>query len=95
MSNRPRAGANSQGIQVKTKSRKHQYFVGSGRSLAAYTRPGAAKSSALQTPGPISKRAQHSLHSFCKRFLRQCYGPVMKSLSVGLGIILGLTLLLL
>ena len=79
-SNRSRAGATSQGVQIKTKSKKHQYFVGSGRSLAAYTRPGAAKSSALQTPGPTLKRAQQSLHSFCKRFLRQCYGPVMKSL---------------
>lgn len=80
MSSRSRGAATPAGVKVKAKSKKHQYFVGSGRSLAAYTRPGAAKSSALQTPGPVSRRAQQSLHSFCKRFLRQCYGPVMKSL---------------
>ncbi len=67
-------------VDAKRKTKKHQYFIGSGRPVMAYySRPDAVHSSCTYT-GPISHRAQRTLHSFCCTFLTNCYGPVMKSL---------------
>lgn len=67
-------------VDAKRKTKKHQYFIGSGRPVMAYySRPDAVHSSCTYT-GPISHRAQCTLHSFCCTFLTNCYGPVMKSL---------------
>jgi len=64
---------------IKRKTKKHQHIIGSGRSMAAYSRPGAGNASSIYA-GPTSHRAQCVLNSFCTKFLSQCYGPVMKSL---------------
>ena len=65
---------------AKRKTKKHQHFIGSGRS-AIYARSGVDNSNATQlSGGPASRRAHHAIHSFCVRFMTQCYGPVMKSL---------------
>ena len=67
-------------VDAKRKTKKHQYFIGSGKPVSAYyARPEAVHSSATFA-GPTSLRAQRALHSFCTKFLTQCYGPVMKSL---------------
>ena len=51
----------------KRKNRKHEPFVGS-----------------LQKRGddnsPTSVKAQQTLHKFCERFVKDCYGPMIKSL---------------
>jgi timeless len=67
-------------VEMKRKTKKHQYFVASGRTVAAHTRPSAAYSSATHEAGPASIKAQKTLHRFCHRFVTQCYGSVMKSL---------------
>jgi timeless len=56
------------------RNRKSEPFVGSGKSLLAH-------STRLATDdGPTSQRANTTLHNFCLRFVKDCYGPVMKSL---------------
>ncbi len=68
-------------ISAKRKTKKHQYFIGSGRSQAIHTREGMVNSNASQLSGSLSsRRSQRVLHDFCIRFMMQCYGPVMKSL---------------
>jgi timeless len=66
---------------AKRKTKKHQYFIGSGRSQAVHTREGVVSSNPTQMSGSLaSRRSQRVLHDFCIRFMTQCYGPVMKSL---------------
>lgn len=73
-------GANTSQVDAKRKTKKRQHFIGSGKPTSAYySRPDAVHSSTSYT-GPASYRAQRALHSFCSKFLSQCYGPVMKSL---------------
>ena len=65
---------------TKKRTKNRTFFVGgSGRSTAIHTRPGAARTTSMQT-GPAARKAQQVLHKFSKRFMKQCYGPVMKSL---------------
>jgi len=65
-------------VKARRKNRLAEPFIGSGKSLLAHTR------SQLQltatTRGPSAKRANRTLHAFCKRFLSDCYGPFMKSI---------------
>jgi len=70
----------SRHLVAKRKSKKHQIFVGAGRTLATHTRPGAANASATHNAGPASQQAQRVIHSFCQKVMSQCYGPIMKSL---------------
>lgn len=68
-------------IVEKRKTKKHQYFIGSGRSQAIHAREGVVNSNPTQMSGSLaSRRSQRVLHDFCIRFMTQCYGPVMKSL---------------
>ena len=66
-------------VDAKRKTKKHQYFIGSGKPTSAYYACTGTHSSMIYT-GPSSLRAQCVLHEFCSKFLEQCYGPVMKSL---------------
>ena len=67
-------------VELKRKTKKHQYFIGSAKPDSAYyTRSGEMQSSTTYC-GPSSQRAQCVLHNFCSKFLQQCYGPVMKTL---------------
>jgi timeless len=59
---------------AKRKNRKAEPFIGSGKALLSYCRK------AYTEDGPATKRAHESLHNFCQRFIKDCYGPVMKSL---------------
>jgi len=65
-------------VQARRKNRLAEPFIGSGKSLLAHTR------SPLQLTGsaggPSAKRANRTLHDFCKRFVADCYGPFMKSI---------------
>ncbi len=73
-------GRNPSHVNAKRKTKKHQHFIGSGRPQSAYySRKGAVHSSTIYS-GPASQCAQRVLHSFCTKFISQCYGPVMKSL---------------
>jgi timeless len=56
------------------KNRKAEPFIGSGRTSLAHSKHTASDQ------GPVTKRAQRTLHTFCQRFVKDCYGPVMKSL---------------
>jgi len=76
----PLTSRSSRNFEAKRKTKKHQHFVGAGRTLAAHTRPGAANASATHDAGPSSQQAQRVLHSFCQKIMSQCYGPIMKSL---------------
>lgn len=71
------AAASSQHKRVEgstRRNRKAEPFVGSSKSLLAH-------STRLATDdGPTSGRANKTLHNFCLRFVKDCYGPVMKSL---------------
>lgn len=58
----------------KRKNRKAEPFVGSGKALLAHSSKPAIED------GPTTRRANKSLHNFCQRFVKDCYGPVMKSL---------------
>lgn len=60
--------------QAKRKNRKAEPFVGAGQSLMKYSQRAATES------GPATRRARQTLHGFCQRFVKDCYGPVMKSL---------------
>jgi timeless len=59
---------------AKRKNRKAEPFIGSGKSLLAHSRRAPTED------GPATQRANQSLHNFCQRFVKDCYGPVMKSL---------------
>ena len=65
-------------VQARRKNRLAEPFIGSGKSLLAHNR------SQLQVlgsaGGPSAKRANRTLHEFCKRFVADCYGPFMKSI---------------
>jgi timeless len=65
-------------VQARRKNRLSEPFIGSSKSFLAHTR------SQLQLTGsaggPSAKRANQTLHEFCKRFLADCYGPFMKSI---------------
>jgi len=69
----------SRNFEAKRKTKKHQHFVGAGRTLAIHTRPGAANASATHDAGPSSQQAQRVIHSFCQKIMSKCYGPIMKS----------------
>lgn len=53
---------------TRRKNKKTEVFVGSTKSI----------SSSLDC-GPIGIKAKMALNSFCHKFVKQCYGPVMKS----------------
>lgn len=59
---------------AKRKNRKAEPFIGSGKALLSHCRK------IYTEDGPATQRANESLHIFCKRFIKDCYGPVMKSL---------------
>lgn len=59
----------------RRKNKKLDCFVGNSVTLQVHARSGCRL-----TIGPISKRAHQTLDNFCRRFLQECYGPVMKSL---------------
>ena len=59
---------------TRRKNRKAEVFVGSGRSSAIHS--GSSISS--RNTGDLS--AHRALNSFCTKFIKGCYGPVMKSL---------------
>lgn len=59
--------------QAKRKNRKAEPFVGSSGQWIHSVRVPTEE-------GPVTRRANQSLHKFCQRFLKDCYGPVMKSL---------------
>jgi len=73
-------GASAVGQPVRRKNKKAEVFVGSGKASTLHSRPGASASLSREIAGPTSKRAKAALNSFCEKFVRQCYGPVMKSL---------------
>jgi timeless len=62
-------------VQARRKNRLAEPFIGSGKTLLAHTRSPAGSGG-----GPAAKRANRTLHEFCKRFLADCYGPFMKSI---------------
>lgn len=53
---------------ARRKNKKTEVFIGSSKSI----------SSSLDC-GPIGHKAKVALNSFCHKFIKQCYGPVMKS----------------
>ena len=57
----------------KRRNRKREAFVGASRTMASHTR-------GVQAPTPTALRAQQTIHSFCQRFVADCYGPLMKSI---------------
>ena len=57
----------------KRKNRRTDPFIGSGRTCASHSRIAAQE-------GPAASKAQRTLHTFCGRFVKDCYGPVMKSI---------------
>lgn len=73
-------GTSAVGQPVRRKNKKAEVFVGSGKASTLHSRPGASASLSREIAGPTSKRAKAALHSFCEKFVAQCYGPVMKSL---------------
>jgi timeless len=60
---------------AKRKNRKAEPFIGSSRGSLMHSRLGTSIED-----GPATQRAQQTLHTFCTRFVENCYGPVMKSL---------------
>lgn len=48
--------------------------MGTGKALLAHSSRPATEE------GPTTRRANKTLHNFCQRFVKDCYGPVMKSL---------------
>jgi len=59
---------------VRRKNRKAEVFVGSGRSSAIHS------SSTISSRNTGDLSAHRALNSFCAKFVKDCYGPVMKSL---------------
>jgi len=72
------ASAAAAGQPARRKNKKAEVFVGSGRSSALHS--GASATSSREVAGPSARRAKLALNSFCAKFVRDCYGPVMKSL---------------
>ncbi|KAL7554423.1 hypothetical protein ACHAWF_018401 [Thalassiosira exigua] len=76
--------AASSGIAApaRRKNRKAEVFVGSGRSSALHSRPGAGSDAVASrdAAGPAARRGALALDAFCRRFVADCYGPVTKSL---------------
>ncbi len=64
-------------VQARRKNRLAEPFIGSGKSLFAHTR---YEMQVVGSGGPSAKRANQTMHDFCKRFLADCYGPFMKSI---------------
>ena len=58
----------------KRKNRKAEPFIGSGKTNLAHSK------NASFDQGPITKRSLETLNRFCVTFVKDCYGPVMKSL---------------
>ena len=58
----------------KRKNRRNEPFVVSTTNLQIYSKRAPA------LDGPATHRAHKTLHEFCERFVKDCYGPVMKSL---------------
>mmetsp|Transcript_43163 Transcript_43163/g.104484 ORF Transcript_43163/g.104484 Transcript_43163/m.104484 type:complete len:1087 (-) Transcript_43163:82-3342(-) len=67
-----------QQTKQKRRNRAAEPFIGSGKALLAHT--AAHSISDGGGVGPSTKRANLTLHSFCRRFVKDCYGPFMKSL---------------
>lgn len=65
---KPTQGPTSRHQPARRKNKKTEVFVGTTKSI----------SSSLDC-GPIGHRAKKALDSFCHKFVKQCYGPVMKS----------------
>ena len=65
---KPTQGPTSRHQPARRKNKKTEVFVGSTKSF----------SSSLDC-GPIGHKAKKALDSFCHKFVKQCYGPVMKS----------------
>jgi timeless len=63
------------GAPAKRKNKRSEPFIGSGRTLQSHTRTVEHNGG-----GPARVRAQRTLDNFCRRFVKECYGPVMKSL---------------
>ena len=57
----------------KRRNRKREAFVGAGRTMVSHTR-------GVHAPSPSALKAQQTIHSFCERFVENCYGPLMKSI---------------
>ena len=64
----------SQKSSSKRKNRKAEPFIGSGKSLLVHCRMASMEN------GTATRRANIALNKFCKRFIKDCYGPLMKSL---------------
>lgn len=60
--------------QARRKNRLAEPFIGSGKTLLAHSRM------PVTDRGPVTKRANQTLHTFCQRFMADCYGPFMKSI---------------
>lgn len=67
-----------QQTKQKRRNRAAEPFIGSGKALLAHT--AAHSISDGGGAGPATKRANATLHAFCQRFVKDCYGPFMKSL---------------
>jgi len=65
---------------TRRKNKKSAPFVGSGKSSSLHSRHGASLASSREMASPIVQRAKLALNEFCREFVGQCYGPVMKSL---------------
>jgi timeless len=63
------------GAPAQRKNKRSEPFIGSGRTLQSHTRLVENNGG-----GPARVRAQRTLDNFCRRFVKECYGPVMKSL---------------
>jgi timeless len=70
----PRHRTVAAGAPAKRKNKRSEPFIGSGRTLQSHTRL------VENDGGPARVRAQRTLDNFCRRFVKECYGPVMKSL---------------
>ncbi len=60
--------------QARRKNRLAEPFIGSGKTLQAHSRMH------VTDRGPATRRANQTLHTFCQRFMADCYGPFMKSI---------------
>ncbi len=72
------AGAVAAGHRARRRNKKAEVFVGAGRSSALHS--GTSATSSREVVGPAARQAKLALNSFCSKFVRDCYGPVMKSL---------------
>ncbi|KAL3792192.1 hypothetical protein HJC23_009656 [Cyclotella cryptica] len=65
---KPSSALTSRHQPPRRKNKKTEVFIGSTKSI----------SSSLDC-GPIGHKAKSALNSFCHKFVKQCYGPAMKS----------------